>query len=412
MPPKKKQTKGRFQPQGEHSKEINRWLLTQAQKSVDNGGSALEGDFAWVTFKDKNSVLVDKIASDHPGPDDDSTKLVRSNFAKQVERFKKWLVEATGYPDTFAAEVGLINSGLGGSCGTNQQPGNDDEEASVDSDVPLADSDKKPAAKKAPPRKKTVEESLDDLTDNLRTFDIDTSSEMQIKTFYLKDVEVRPGASIVRSMDVLGVQVRVTTGTILSTMEIAPVREDPNMVRVSAELHPALSNGAYRTKPAWFHHAGAFALRIQEALSTSCLEDVVPGVTPPHERDEDTFRWPEGLRSAVNPIDPYTIKLRNAALGQADSPYEIEEVMLPDSCVPCFLITAFFPIEQSRHVRGAGVGLKLPVRPTAQAAGAATGNNKRGRAESPKGDAKMAGVGGLGGVFNILTFGLFAMTNK
>ena len=264
----------------------------------------------------------------------------------------------------------MIKSGLGGSCSddTRPTPGSEDaaqeEEAQEaddeDSDVPLADDgDKKPAAKKpAPPKKpapkKTVEESVNDLTDDLKAWTIADTKDMQIKTVLIYDVPVK--ADVVGTRDLLVVQVRAPPGAVLKTLKIKPQAEDTNCVDVTVDIDPHLSKGKFRMRSKWEALNWHLTQELESGFNTSCKADVFPGTD--HERDSDSFCWSDGLKSTVNPIDPYQISFRRRPTRPGKSLYEIERVEVAGAdgveIVPCFVVTAFFFVEKPRQTRDTG----------------------------------------------------------
>ena len=277
----------------------------------------------------------------------------------------------SGYTKTFANKAGLIESGLGGSCapaGTAPTPGSneeaEEEKEDDDSDVPFADGDKKPAAAKTTPKKKSVAEAVDDLAGDFEEFTIkDTgkTKDMQIKVVHKPDVRVK--RDVVRYRDLLMVQIRVNGGAVLDTFKIQPDPENTNKVAVSCDMDPNLSNGIFCTKDSWHHGNSALAKELQDNLDNQCKVDTVPGCD--FERDTDSFEWPKGLKSTVIPCDPHQIGFRLRPTPLDESLYEIERVVVKgldgDTVVPCFLISAFFfvDIPTARRANG-GLRIKTP----------------------------------------------------
>lgn len=91
-----KMARSRFNPQGDHSANINRYLLAKAQAAKQENISPLQADFAWKTFLAEQPDLIEAIARDHPGTAEDSTIRVRENFIRQTNRFITWLRTAAG----------------------------------------------------------------------------------------------------------------------------------------------------------------------------------------------------------------------------------------------------------------------------------------------------------------------------
>ena len=315
----------------------------------------------------------------------------------------------SGFPRKFLQESGLLASGLGGSLARNRhQAGGDNEEdctpkddAAEEPDVPFAE-EPPPAAAPAPQPACTIEEELEDLTENLSKFSIHTTSEMQIKAFHLLDVAIQ--GDVVDTADILGVQVRPTPGTILNTLLIAPRSDDPSQVDVSGCLHHNVSNGMARTREKWADRDRNLTKRIGQALQSSCDEDAVSDSEPKHEVDTDSFVWPDGLKSQLIPIDPWKIGLRSHPVRQGRALYEIDTVNLgtdAKAVVPCSLVTVFFMVEKPRHTRGLG-DLRLSGSEDSEDGSGVASPGKRPRqaAAPPRKPPKSS-------LFGFATFGLF-----
>lgn len=339
-----------------------------------------------------------------------------------------------GYPKTFATKIGLIESGLGGSCasgdpvapGNDQEPQPEEAKEDDDSDAPLGDTaegDKKPAAKKKPPPPpppKSTDKKVEELSKEFEGWTlVKKNDDMQIKTIYLKNVPVRN--DVVGNRDVLAVQCRLNGGADLSTFKCHPQRTNPNLCKISCDVDPNVSKGVCRVREQWIQLNFSLAKQIEAGLDEACEADTVEDED--YERDTDTFNWPHGLKSTLNPIDPYVIGFRAKASDFKDSLYEIDRVNVKGkdgiTIVPCFVITGFFYVATPTKIRETG-DLKLPrrIRPVGPAA-------KRNRVEEDGYDSiddlmeDVDSGGGGGGkpkaspkpqsrsFLNIMTFGLF-----
>jgi len=223
-----------------------------------------------------------------------------------------------GYPRTFATKTGLVDSKLGGSCGEDlgNQPGDttEEEEAQEEEDIgaPIAGQPAGRApAEKEKPTPKFKKATIEEIGTALEEVQIeDDSIEMRIKTAHLKDVEV--SGEVVPVQDLLVLQVQCPPGAVLSTCTIAPSVEDTNLVEVSVDIDSSLSDGNKRVKKTWTRLHKSLAARIAASLSTKCKRDVIPGAN--HEREEVTVRWDDGIKSTLNPVDPFRLGLRALAL--------------------------------------------------------------------------------------------------
>ncbi|CAB9525138.1 unknown protein [Seminavis robusta] len=218
--------KKNFQPNGSHSEHFARFFIFKAQEAKGLGISALEADYSWETYLNENEVQVQACAQDHPGPDDDTTKKVRSNFHRQATGFKTWLVSGAGYPASFQRDSGLTDSGLAGSCANNpQQPGDLGEdnpegaakEPNPDPDIPFAGPPdaEEPEPPKKPAKKQPKTKTEEDLHGAFENLDLDlTETDMKLKMFSLEEVKIRGG--VVKMCNILGVQIRVPPGAVLT----------------------------------------------------------------------------------------------------------------------------------------------------------------------------------------------------
>lgn len=91
----------------------------------------------------------------------------------------------------------------------------------------------------------------------------------------------------------------------LSSMKVRPQRKNPNKVVVTVDLDKNVSKGSHRCERRWSRLNRVLANQISAALQTECAADGEPGAD--HEFDEDAFSWPKGLKSNLNPIDPFLI---------------------------------------------------------------------------------------------------------
>jgi hypothetical protein len=200
-------SKIRFDPQGEFSLSIARYLLQKAQEALGQGVSAKDADFAWETFRKECFTLAKSIADRHPGGKSDSFRLARVNFNKQASRFVQWLSSGrgrdstccivfflcfshnySGYNRAFAIKAGLIESGLGGSEGVVEGGFDPDysggEEEQENFDTPP---DKSPVIK-TPNRTRSFQ--LHDLKQNLEEIFREDEETMKIVTTVKEDVVV------------------------------------------------------------------------------------------------------------------------------------------------------------------------------------------------------------------------------
>ncbi|CAB9530392.1 hypothetical protein SEMRO_2862_G338830.1 [Seminavis robusta] len=365
-----------FKPNGPHAANMVRWFIKQALAAKALDTSPSDGDYSWETFLSENEVLVQTIAGDHPGPDNDHTKLVRANFHRQVTRFKNWLC-SPGYTSSFQREAGLTDSGLAGSCANNpQQPGDlgeDDpegapEEPNPDPDIPFAgppdveepEPPKKPAKKPAKKQQpKTTEENLEDLYGAFESLDLDlTETDMKLKMFSLEGVKIRGG--VVKMCNILGVQIRVPPGAVLSTLHIQPSYQDPNQVDVECDIAPELSKGSSLCKQRWKDQNADLAARIATQLGDVCWMDTAAGVD--YEKEEVSVSWPDGRKSELVALDPWALGLRERPVRDHQSLYEIDHIASTGSgatVAPSYVVTVFFKEDKPRQFRGKSGGLRI-----------------------------------------------------
>jgi len=386
---------GSFDRSGEHALQMNQWFLAQARGAIAEGLSPLQADYSWTTFQIECPDLVERIAKQHPPPEkkkNDTLLRARENHGYQFERFEKWLKTAEGkftclslpwfnkfvsnyfyfvlgYTKTFAKRIGLIESGLGGTCGDNPvKPGNDKEESDEDSDSPLAGDDEEstpaPAPKKkdpAPKAGKTLDEKLQDLTEETLKWTIADKlegSEMQLKTAFLPKVKVR--GQPFKKANVLVVQGRVAGGCLLRDLDIS-VDDDGKGGVVECPLDPNCSSGMARVMQEWRNGNPGLAATLEVSLEESCQEDVLPGAG--YEIDTGVFKWPGGVQSLPTMLDPYDLYFRAAPLPPGGSLVEIDSLDLRHgddaSTAPCVCFTAFFYDIKPCAKPGVG-GLRMP----------------------------------------------------
>ena len=292
---------------------------------------------------------------------------------------------APGYSKKFAEQIGLIDSGLGGTCtpGTSKAPtrptasDDKDNEEDADSDAVFGDEDEeeeedfvgqgppqapkpatpapkpKPTPTPAPPKnkKKSVSEQVDDLCGAFEKCEVTIKDEMQIKTVLHLDVDVK--GDVVKERDLLMVQIRAPPGAVLKTFTVKPRLEDTNKVDIDVDIDENVSKGSCRLKNRWSLLNPSLAKELGAALSTECKKDAVPGSKPRHEADEASFCWPDGLKSTLHPIDPYIIGFRSEPTDAGKSCLEIERVptKLRDGkeVSPIFLVTVFFLVDLPRQ---------------------------------------------------------------
>ena len=271
----------------------------------------------------------------------------------------------SGYTKKFAEQIGLIDSGLAGTCkpetanSPKKPTASTEEDEDEDSDAVFGDEDEEgpPQAppnpsdsprKKSPPPKTDFDEQVEDLRGAFADCEITTTKDdMQIKTVLHLDVAVR--GDVVKQRDLLMVQIRAPPGAVLRTFSVKPRADDTNTVDVDVDIDENVSKGRCRLKQRWNLLNPTLAEELAGALSTQCKKDAVAGSNPRHEADEGTFRWPDGLKSTLHPIDPYTIGFRREATDVGKSLLEIERVptKLRDGkeVSPIFLVTAFFLVD-------------------------------------------------------------------
>jgi len=275
-----------------------------------------------------------------------------------------------GHPKQFAADAGLVESGLAGSCSDIPlNPGNDGHpEDAFDPEVGAAfadkDEDKKPAAiptpeKEEPPKSKskTTEECIESLAKDVRKWTIKSEMGLDMKTFHVRDVPVR--GQVADTNDVLAVQFAVTPGAVLDTVEVNPNQEDANEVAVVMDLDANVSDADKRIKERWERTAPCLASQMRRDLQRSCDGKKVAGQR--FERSSDTFNWPNGLRSTNKPVDPWTLGLRKRPTRGGASLCEIDNLSLThgrDDVAPLWLVTAFFFTQDCTGTVKSG-GLKM-----------------------------------------------------
>jgi hypothetical protein len=391
-----------FEPNGDFSCRINQYLLGKALAALEDSLDPYQADFSKDTFYAENADLVEQIARAHPPPPSNATdtyKKVRENFHKQAKRFQHWLctgdgeyfvrgwlffdsrvltMMSLGYPQGFAVRVGLIDSSLAGTFSPpeeQQVPGSDSagdedyqpppqaEEAEDDDDdagVPFADETPpppppRPKPKPAPkPTKKAP--TFDDINRQFSKLKISGTGEMQIKTLFLKDVKLRGAGASFYDDDILVSQFRPPPGAVLKSLKVKPKIEDANKVDVSVDCDSSISNGEARCKSSWLETNPGLAGRIGRGLQESCDHDVAPGLGI--EQDKDSFCWPDGKRSKIVPLDPFVLGFHYAPAYPGQSLFEIHKVQTDlrsgKKVVPCYVVTAFFLVEQPRLYRDFG----------------------------------------------------------
>jgi len=352
----------KFNVNGPHSKDIARWCLGKAVAAKHAGISPLEADYSWDTFLEENRHgIVAAITRDHPGKPDDPGRKARDNQKTQAERFCDWLVDGGRFPKTFQQETGLLASGLAGSCG-NQKPGQDDgsqaeevddpEEEDTGFQSPFANTTTAPTPKK-PPGSISFADVAADLEELV--IDEEGDSEMQIITIHKPNVPVRN--DVVKTRDLLAVQARLVGGTVLESVEIEVNEEDPNEVTIVCTVDKSTLEGASRVKRSWQECNESLATELEALFDQKAKTEFPDGKTTA------TFNWEGGLKSTLNPIDPYNIKLRGQPTRFGDPLFDTKKIKLrtrKGGVVECYIMTAFFYVEKPASRRsGAGRNFQL-----------------------------------------------------
>ena len=154
--------------------------------------------------------------------------------------------------------------------------------------------------------------------------------------------------------DLAVLQFRAPGGANLDTTKVRPSPEDPTTVDVSVKIDECFSIGKARVKRKWRRGNGTLTEMLEAALDLDCKQDTIDGGN--YELEEDSIEWPDGIKTQLNPIDPYFLGLRNRP---GASIFEIQHMHLKggaETTVPCTLVTAFFLVEGARHfVDGSGL---------------------------------------------------------
>jgi len=282
-----------------------------------------------------------------------------------------------GYPKSFLQKAGLLDSGLGGSEGdikvgsdsdVSEEPDGDnlsEDQVIADKITPKRTPNRAPT--KSPTKIKTPSKppSTIDLSSVAKGLDQleDFEDEMRIITVVREAVLVR-GFAPSRFQDVLAIQVTLPPGIVLSSVRITIDEEDPIQGVVTVDEDPTLIVGEKRVKKIWRSLNDKLAYDL-EALFDKEAKDkfAVEGTTPSHGRLVQSFSWPNGLKSQLNPVDPYALGLREVPTRVGDTLFETKTVKLAaDSklAVPATVLTAFFFVEKPQQVNNsAGNGLSL-----------------------------------------------------
>ena len=85
-----------FETYGQHAVNFVQYFKQKLEEAEANGLGIDSSIFDWQEFCDTNPTALQAAVAEYPGPADDHPKRVRQNFARQVNRFIKWLNTGTG----------------------------------------------------------------------------------------------------------------------------------------------------------------------------------------------------------------------------------------------------------------------------------------------------------------------------
>lgn len=207
--------------------------------------------------------------------------------------------------------------------------------------------DSKPAAK-------TTQKKLDEkLASRFKKIALEPNDDSMLEWIvtYLTDVECRFRTTGL--IDLCAIQVTAPAGVILNTFEIVVDEDDRNIVSCSCLKDRGMMTGACRGKLTWERRNSCLSRRLVNALQFELNQS--------GKVIDDQVELPDWNEKTVtidpNALDPYVIDFRPNPVGHGESLYEIERVELETAdgkVVPSYVITAFFEIEQKRHIRTKG----------------------------------------------------------
>lgn len=355
-------TKKRFNQNGDHSKNIARYLLTKAIEARNQGLDPSRGDFTWQTFLTANESLVAAIVRDHPGKPDDPQRICRENFGRQTKRFIAWLKTAAGYPETFLRATGLLDANLSGddTGGVNNggPTGNDEQQADDDSDVPLGDLNNSSSTQTSN-RQSNSAFNFANVQEELEEIETTNKSKMKVKACVIERVTVR--GDVGRTRNVVALSVELPPGGLAATLKINRDDEDHNKMIACCDIDANASSGDHRTKSDYDKMNLGLSNSLKEGWTKAC--DAQKGPGRDHEVEESSFSLPKGVHVEENPLDPYAIYLRSRPTAYEESLFDTKVIKMSGqkgTVAPILSVIAFFPVAQAGMVRtSAGFNLKF-----------------------------------------------------
>lgn len=287
---------------------------------------------------------------------------------------------ATGYPKAFAQKAGLIECKLGGSEGdveVGSDPDHSGEEEEKDEDAadlppkvtPKRSALKNPRSSAAKSKLPTgasasthsVAFELDDIRAELEF--IDEDSGMRLVTAVKENVTV-VGFAPVRHHDIVVLQATLPPGGILESIRVEIDREDPNCGTISLDEDANLLSGSRNVKKDWKKGNMKLAEELDAILDLAWKGKYgVDGTTPLRGKLTADFKWPEGLKSQLNPLDPYVLGFRERPSTFNQTLFEVKSIQVSSRSgrvVPASRLTAFFLVEKHTHINNsAGRDLKV-----------------------------------------------------
>jgi hypothetical protein len=122
--------------------------------------------------------------------------------------------------------------------------------------------------------------------------------------------------------------------------------------------------GSKSIKKDWKKGNGDLAVGL-EALFDLAWKDKygVDGTTPVCGKLIQPFEWPNGLKSQLNPVDPFVLGLRVGPSSGDQTLFETKTIQVTSKSgrvVPAARLTAFFFVEKYTHINNtSGKGLKI-----------------------------------------------------
>lgn len=204
---------------------------------------------------------------------------------------------------------------------------------------------------------------LDEIKQELNNIYEDFEEDMRLVTVLKKDVTT-VGFGPVKFNDILVLQITLPPGGVLETLRIEINEEDPTNGTVSIDEDPNTIKGSKAIKNDWRKLNTKLSNDIEASLDLAWKEKYgVKGTTPLRGKIINSFTWPEGAKSQLNPLDPFVLGLRSQSTQGEQSLFELKTMTLSsksDRVVSIVRLTAFFLVEKHTHINNAaGRGLKI-----------------------------------------------------